>query len=147
MFLLGTRNITSQALVTGSAVNLGEIYRRYCRKNNCGIKTFDFNTTSVALQHKGIYHIAATLTFTAPVAGVVIFQLAENGVALPGAIASETITTATTEVATTTLDYYVLVDDECVLGTPTTLIENISILNTGVASTVTNVVFNVEKVV
>lgn len=147
MLLLGTRNATSQTLVTGSTLNLGEIYRKYCKKNNCGIKTFDFNSTSVALQQSGIYHVTATITFTAPVAGVVIFQLTENGVAIPSALASETITTATTEVKTTTIDFYVLVDNACVLGNATTLIKSLALVNTGVASTVSNVVFNVEKVV
>ena len=147
MYLLGTRNSTTQALTTGASVNLGEVYRKFCRKNSCGVKTFDFNGTSVALQQSGMYHITATITFTAPVAGLVIFQLTENGVAIPSALASETITTATTEVKTTTIDFYVLVDSTCVLGNPSTLIKNIAILNTGVASTISNVVFNVEKVV
>ena len=147
MLLLGTRNATSQTLVTGSTLNLGEVYRKYCRKNSCGVKAFDFNSTSVSLQHSGIYHITATITFTAPAAGVVIFQLTENGVATPSALAQETITTATTEVKTTTIDFYVLVDSACVLGNPTTLLKTIGIQNTGVASTVTNVVLNVEKVV
>lgn len=147
MYLLGTRNSTTQALTTGASVNLGEVYRKFCRKNSCGLKAFEFNGSSISLQHSGIYHITATMTFTAPVAGVVIFQLTENGVAIPSALASETITTATTEVASTTIDFYVLVDTGCVLGNPTTLIKNVGITNTGVASTLTNVVFNVEKVV
>jgi hypothetical protein len=41
----------------------------------------------------------------------------------------------------------VLVDNTCVLNTPAVLVSNISVLNTGVASTVTDVIFNVEKVV
>lgn len=147
MYLLGTRNATTQALTTGATVNLGEVYRKFCRKNSCGLKAFEFNGSSISLQHSGIYHITATMTFTAPVAGVVIFQLTENGLAIPSALASETITTATTEVRTTTIDFYVLVDSGCVLGNPTTLIKNVGITNTGVASTLTNVVFNVEKVV
>lgn len=147
MYLLGTRNATTQALTTGATINLGEVYRKFCRKNSCGLKAFEFNGSSISLQHSGIYHITATMTFTAPVAGVVIFQLTENGVAIPSALASETITTATTEVATTTIDFFVLVDSGCVLGNPTTLIKNVGITNTGVASTLTNVVFNVEKVV
>lgn len=147
MLLLGTRNATSQTLTTGSVLNLGEIYRKYCKKNNCGVRTFDFNATSVALQQSGIYHITANITFTAPAAGVVIFQLTENGVATPNALAQETITTATTEVKTTTIDFYVLVDNACILGNATTLIKSLALVNTGVASTVTNVVFNVEKVV
>lgn len=147
MFLIGTRNSATQTLLTGSSVNFGEVYRRYDRKGTCGLRTFDFNGTSVALQHSGIYHVTATLTFTAPAAGVVIFQLTENGVAIPNAIASESVTTATTEVNTTVIDFYVLVDKDVVLNTPTTIIENIGILNTGVTSTVTNVVLNIEKVV
>lgn len=147
MYLLGTKNSTTQALTTGASVNLGEVYRKFCRKNSCGVKAFEFNGTSVSLQHSGMYHITATITFTAPVAGNVIFQLTENGVTIPSALATETITTATTEVKTTVIDFYILVDSTCVLGTPSTLIKNISILNTGVASTISNVVFNVEKVV
>lgn len=145
--LLGTRNAASQSLVTGSTLNLGEVYRKYCHKNECGVKTFDFNSTSVTLQQSGIYHITSTITFTAPVAGTVIFQLTENGVATPSALASETITTATTEIKTTIIDFYVLVDRTCVLGSPSTLLKSIGINNTGVASTVTNVVLNIEKVV
>ena len=147
MYLLGTRNVTTQALTTGASVNLGEVYRKFCRKNSCGLKAFEFNSTSVSLQHSGIYHITANITFTAPVAGLVIFQLTENGLAIPSALAQETITTATTEVKTTTIDFYVLVDTTCVLGNTTTLIKNIGITNTGVASTISNVVLNVEKVV
>lgn len=147
MYLLGTRNSTTQSLVAGASLNLGEVYRKFCRKNSCGFKTFEFNANSISLQHNGIYHVTSTITFTAPVAGVVIFQLTDNGVAIPSALASETITTATTEVKTTVIDFYVLVDNTCVLGNPTTLIRNIGITNTGVASTISNVVLNVEKVV
>ena len=147
MLLLGTRNIATQDAVANSSINLGSVYRRFCKKNSCGVKTFEFNSTSVSLQQAGIYHITSTITFSAPVAGNVVFQLFENGVAIPGAIATETITTATTEIKTTTLDFYVLVDDSCVLGNVSTLIKNISVVNTGVDSTISNVVFNVEKVV
>lgn len=147
MLLLGTRNIATQEVATDGVVSLGQVYRRYCRKNNCGIKTFDFNGTSISLQHQGIYHITATITFSAPAPGDVIFQLTDNGVAIPGALATETITTATTEIRTTTLDYYVLVDSDCVLGQFATEVESISIINTGVDATITNVVVNVDKVV
>jgi hypothetical protein len=147
MLLLGTRNISSQDLAVGDTLDLGLVYRRYCKKNNCGVKAFDFSGDGIALQHSGIYHVTANITFTAPVAGDVTFQLVENGNAIVGATATETITTATTEIRTTAIDYYVLVDSGCVLNSPTILTENISITNTGVASTVTNVIVNVEKVV
>lgn len=146
-YLLGSKNVSTQTVVTNGIVNLGEIYRKYCKKNQCGVTVFSANGESVALQHNGIYHITATITFTAPTAGNVIFQLAENGSVIPGAIATETITTATTEVKTTIIDYFILVDKTCILGVPTTLVKNISILNSGVGATISNVVFNVEKTV
>ena len=147
MLLLGSRNITTQDLAVGSSINLGEVYRKYCKKNNCGVKPFDFNSTFISLQHSGIYHITANITFSAPAAGDVVFQLTENGIAVPGALTTETITTAATEVKTTGIDFYVLVDNDCILGMPTTTVKNIAIQNTGVASTVTNVVVNIDKVV
>lgn len=147
MLLLGTRNTATQNVAVDGLINLGEVYRKYCRKNSCGVKAFDFNSTGITLQHSGIYHVTATITFTAPVAGDVTFQLTENGSPLPGALATETITTATTEFKTTTIDIYILVDSGFILGKPSTLIKNIAIQNTGVASTVSNVVLNVEKVV
>lgn len=147
MLLLGTRNTSTQDLALGDTLDLGLVYRKYCKKNNCGVKAFDFNGDAISLQHSGIYHVTATITFTAPVAGDVTFQLVDNATPIIGAIATETITTATTEIRTTTIDYYVLVDSTCILNRPTVVAENISITNTGVASTVTNVVVNVEKVV
>lgn len=145
-YIIGTRNTSSQALITGDTVDLGSVYRKYICRGKCGLNTFELSGgDSIAVQHSGFYHVTATLTFTAPAAGVVTFQLASNDIALLGATASETITTADTEVRTATIDYYVLVNRGCVAGTPATLIENISIINTGVASTVTNVVVNIEK--
>ena len=145
-FIIGTRNTSTQDLAVGDTVDLGSAYRKYVSRGKCGLNTYELSGgDAISLQHSGFYHITATITFTAPAAGVVTFQLASNDVALIGATASETITTAATEVRTTTIDYYVLVNKGCVAGTPTALIENISIINTGVASTVTNVVVNIEK--
>ena len=147
MLLLGTRNTTSQAVATGGLINLGEVYRRYCRKNDCGFKTFDFNGNSISLQHSGIYKITVSATFTAPVAGDVTLQLFENGIAIPGAFATETITTADTEFRSVSFDIYVLVDNECVLGRRTISPETLTLVNTSDgAVTITNVVVNVLKV-
>lgn len=114
-------------------------------QNACGVKTFDFDGNSINLQQSGIYTVTALVTFTAPAAGNVVLQLTDNGVVIPGAIATETITTATTEVKTTTIQYQLLVDSTCVLGQYSTQVKNISLLNSGVASTISNVVVNVVK--
>jgi hypothetical protein len=145
--LLGVRNTTTQSVPALGTIDLGSVYRRYCKKNQCGVRTFDTTATSVSLQQQGIYHVTATLVGTGTTAGVVTIQLLENGVAVPSAFSSETITTPATELRTFVIDAYVLVDDACLLGRSTTLIDTLSLQNTGVAATFTAVTFNVEKVV
>lgn len=148
MLLLGTKNSASQDVLTGGLVNLGQTYRRYDKKGSCGFRAFEFSGSSISLQHTGIYHITALITFTGTVAGDFTFQLVEDGIAIPGAIATETITTPTTEFRTVTLDYYVLVDNQCLLGKKTVPSESISIINASEeTATVTNIVVNAEKVV
>ena len=146
MLLIGLRNTTPQDLVEGSILNLGEVYRRYDKKGSCGCRSFEANGNSVALQSSGIYHLTAVITFTAPAPGDVTFQLNENGVSTVGAVSTTTVTTATTEVNNAVIDFYILVESALVLNAINTL-KNISIVNTGVDSTVTNVVVNIDKVV
>ena len=146
MLLIGTKNFTTQSLLTNGLVNLGNVYRKYCKKD-CGVKTFDFTSNSISLQKSGIYQITVTAVVSAPTAGDVTLQLYENGVAISGALATETITTATTEFHTMTIDHFVLVDSDCVLGNATTLAKSITLVNTGIPSTISNVVVDVVKVV
>lgn len=145
--LIGIKNTTSQTVPVDGTINLGSVYRRYCKKNNCGVRTFDTTSTSVSLQHQGIYHITSTLIASAPAAGDVTVQLLINDTPIPGAISTETITTATTEFRTLVIDYYALVDDINLLGNNTTAIDTITLQNTGVEATFTNVVLNIDKVV
>ena len=145
--LVGTRNVATQDVAVLGTIGLGTTYRRYCKKNNCGIRTFDVDSSSITFQQIGIYHITASLVGSGDAAGVVTVQLLENGVAVPGAFSSETITTADTELRTFVIDYYVLVDDICLLGSRTTPAISISLQNTGIAATFTSVIVNVEKAV
>lgn len=145
--LLGMRNFTSQTALTNETISLGNVYRRYCKKNNCGVPTFSNTSTSVTLQQQGIYHITATAVGTGTTTGIVTITLLEDGVAIPSAFSSETITTPNTELRTFVIDTYVLVDSECLLGRNTTIAKTLSLQNTGVDATFTSIVFNVEKVV
>ena len=145
--LLGIKNITPQSVLALGTIDLGNVYRRYCKKNSCGVKAFDNTSTSITLQQQGIYHITATLVGTGTTAGDVTVQLLENGVAVPGAFSTETITTPNTEFRTFVLDAFILVDNACLLGSSTTLAKTISLQNTGVGATFTSVVVNVEKVI
>lgn len=146
MLLLGSKNTTSQVVPSLGLINLGTVYRRYDKKSNCGFRAFDFNSTSIAFQQSGIYHLTATATFTGATAGEVTVQLLINGQAIDGAFATETITTVDTEFRSITIDYYILVDKDFILGSTTPIAQSISLQNTGdVDATFTSVVVNVDK--
>lgn len=145
--LLGLKNIGEQTVLATGLVNLGNVYRRYCKANRCGVPAFSVTSNGVTLNHEGIYHITATLVGTGETAGDVTVQLAENGELVSGALSTETITTATTEFRTFVIDYLVKVDRDCVLGVPTTDAKTLSLVNVsdGIDATFTSVVFNVVK--
>ena len=145
MLLIGTRNFATQEVVTNGIIQLGNVYRRYCRKVN-GVKTFEFDNSDVILQQSGMYHITVTAVASGAEAGTLALQLYENGFAISGVFANETITTPDTELRTLTLDYFVLVDSTCVLGCNSTVAKAISLVNTGVEATYTSVIMNIEKV-
>ena len=92
---------------------------------------------SIVLGAPGYYHVSVTLTFTAPAAGNVTIQLRQDNVLVTGATASTTITTATTEVRSLSFDAIVRVP--C-CGSPVTL----TVVNTGVAITTSNIAIDVE---
>lgn len=144
MILLGLENSGTQDVLVDGLVNLGSVYRRYTR-NNCS-QPFTFNGTSFNLGLRGMYHITLTAIVSAPAAGDVSIQMVENGIEIPSAIATTTITTAETEFRTITIDRIVLVDNTYILGQPTTLSKAIAFKNVGVEATISNVVVNVEKV-
>lgn len=145
--ILGLKNTTSQTVLTNGLINLGSAYRKYCKRTAQCLPTFVSSGTSVTLNGTGIYHITATLTGSGTAAGNLTAQLFENGVAIPGALATSTITTANTEIRSLTIDYYIKVDSECVLGNWAVSPKTLTLVNTGVGATYTSVVFNVEKVV
>lgn len=49
------------------------------------------NTASIRVNKSGLYHLSADITYTPTAAGVVILQLYKDGVALPCAIAQQTV--------------------------------------------------------
>ena len=147
MLLIGLKNVGEQTVLATGQVNIGNVYRKYCKANRCGTPAFSVTSNGVTLNHEGIYHITATLVGTGETAGLVSVQLAENGELVTGAISSETITTATTEFRTFVIDYYVKVDRDCVLGVASTSAKTISLVNVSddIDATFTSVVVNVTK--
>ena len=143
--LLGTKNFASQVVEANGLVQLGNVYRRYCKRIN-GTRTFEFDNSDVILQQSGIYHITVTAVGSGSEAGTLAIQLYENGVPVPSAFSNETITTPDTELRTLVIDYYALVDSTCVLGCSSTVAKAISVVNTGVEATFSQITMNIEKV-
>ena len=147
MLLIGLKNIGEQTVLATGQVNIGNVYRRFCKTNRCGVPAFTVTSNGVTLNHEGVYHITATLVGTGETASDVTVALYENGEPITGAVSTQTITTATTEFRTFVIDYYVKVDEDCVLGFKTTGAKTISLVNTSDAidATFTSVVLNVTK--
>lgn len=145
MKLIGLRNASTQVVDVDGIVNLGSVYRRYISDDKCGVTTFTNDSSSITLNHKGVYHVTATAIVSAAAAGDVTLTLFANGVELPGAVATETITTPTTEFHTLTIDFYVLVNATNVLGYFSTIPVVLTLVNSGVEATITNVVINATK--
>lgn len=147
MLLLGVQNLGTQTVLADGLINLGASYRKYCKKNNCGVATFSRTSNDITLQQAGVYHITATFVGTGETAGNVTVQMVINGVPVDDAISTETITTATTEFRTFVIDRYVLVDNDCILGRNSTIANSVSFINASDAidATFTNVVVNVTK--
>lgn len=147
MLVIGSKNTTSQAVLTDGTISLGSTYRKYCKPTSCGSATYVNNGNGITINRQGMYHIIATLVGSGTTAGTITVQLNENGTAVSGAFSSETITTADTELRTFVIDYYILVDSTNILGCNSTQSKTISLTNTGVGATFTSVIVNVEKVV
>lgn len=145
MLLIGTKNVTSQDVLANGTIDVGSVYRKYCKKCPCGLPTFTTTSNGITLNGQGVYHLTATFVGTATEEGDVTIQLLVNGEAVPAVLSTETITTADTEFRTFVIDYYILVDSACLLNTPSTLAKTISFQNTGVDATFTSVIVNVSK--
>jgi hypothetical protein len=97
---LQVANTLSQEVASGSLVNLGSVVRKYCKPTACCVPTFSYtnNTNSITLNASGYYDVEFNAVFTGQTAGVGTITMYVNGLPLPQATASETITTANTEV-------------------------------------------------
>lgn len=87
---------TTANVAAGGALPLTTVARRITPRIQLGS-----DSANVAVP--GYYELNATITFTADAAGDVTIAAYQNGEAIPGIIATETITTATTETRTIAL--------------------------------------------
>ena len=145
MYILGTQTTAAQTVLEGGEIAVGNSYRKYCRKNSCGTPVFSLTNTGITLNWDGVYHVSAVFVGTGSEAGNIAVQMFENGVAIPAAVSTQTVTTPETEIRTLTIDYFVLVDNTCVLGNNTTVAKTLTFENVGVGASFSSVVINIEK--
>lgn len=126
-----TANTATQALVAGNIISLGSIIRRF----GCSV---NLNGSGVNLKEPGYYDVKASITAAPTAVGTVTAALFRNGVAVPGAVASASVSTANNSV---TLPIATLVRESC-CGDDSTL----TLVFSGAAANVTNVALVVEKV-
>lgn len=126
-----TANTTTQALVAGNTIALGSIIRRF----GCSL---NLNGNGVNLKEPGYYDVNASITVAPTAVGTVTAALFRNGVAVPGATASASVSTANNSV---TLPIAALVRENC-CGDDSTL----TLVLSGAASNVTNVALVVERI-
>lgn len=131
--LIDVATTTSTSVLAGATLPLATIVRRRGRD-------VDLLGNSVAVIDCGsnFYLVTVTATFTAPVAGVISIALQQNGAAVTGATASTTITTASTEVRS--LSFSAIVRTYNSAG-----VDALSIVNTGLAATYSNIDMTVVK--
>ena len=121
---------TANSVLANGIVPLTTISRRRGQVINGG-------TNSVLLGRPGYYKVNASITFTAPAAGTISVKLQKSGTDVVGVTASTTITTATTEVRTLNISGIVRVF--CNEGFST-----ITLVNSGLAMTTSNVEMDIE---
>lgn len=121
---------TTETVVSGSVLPLTTIARRTGRIIRSG-------NNSILLGAPGYYKVTATATFTAPTAGDAEIKLQKASTDVPGIVAGTTVATATTEINSLTISGVVRV-------LPFESVATITILNSGVDITTSNISIDIE---
>ena len=124
---------TSSAVVANETLPLTTIVRR---KDN-GVN-LSGNSITISDCGSNYYLVSVNATFTAPAAGLVTLNLQQNNVNVTGATATTTITTPTTEVRSLSFTAIVRTFNG-------SIIDSLSVINSGVAATFSNISVVVTK--
>lgn len=100
-------------------------------------KAIQSGNNGILLQCPGYYKISGTITCSVPTAGTVSIQIQKGGINVSGIMASSTIATASTDLAT--LSFSGIIRIYCNEG-----ISTITLLNSGVAITLENAALDIE---
>ena len=129
--LIQTVNQSSQVVAANSIIDLGSVIRRFGWN-------LRLNGNAVEVSGEGYYKIDCNVTLAPTAAGTVTVAVYKNGVALTGATASGSVTTAGNPV---TLPLQTTIREGCGCDGGTAL----TVVLVSGASTVSNVALRVEK--
>ena len=121
---------TQTAVAAGGVIPLGSLIRRY----GCDIS---LNGNAVNITGTGYYDVGASVTATVTEAGTVTATLYKDGVAVPGATASETGAAN----GTVNLNIPALIRQACCASNSA-----LTLVLTGAAATVNNVALRVQRI-
>lgn len=131
--LIYAANTNSTAVVANGTLPISTVVRRRSSDVNLGGNSIVITDTG-----SNYYLVSVTATFTVPVAGDVSLTLQQNGTNVTGATASTSVTTATTEVRSLSFTAIIRTFNSC-------SIDNLTVINSGVAATYSNIAISVEK--
>ena len=122
---------TTSAITAGGVLPLTTIARRQCGCVN------QLGSDSIVLERAGYYKVTATMTFTTPATGVATLRLTQDGIDVPGIVASTSVATATTEVNSLTVSGIIRV-------VPCNGSSVLQLVNSGIAVNTSNISIDVE---
>lgn len=125
-------NNTTQTVTTDQVINPGFVKHR-----SCGSQAM-LNGNVINISGSGYFVIDVNTTFTAPIAGNITVSLYKDGILIPGATATETVTTATTQFRS--ISYSVEILNKCCDAN-----SSITLVNNGDAADFTNVTVRVKR--
>lgn len=126
-------NNTTQTVLENGTVVPGTVVHRNCQSQ----ATLSGN--SINIVGTGYFNVDVSVTLAGSEAGNAVIQLYKDGAAVPGATGTQTITTASTEYRTISFSAEILRQCACAGMTSITLV------NTGIGVTITNVAIRVKR--
>lgn len=125
-------NNTTQDVADGGIINLGTVIRRFG-------PNLSLSGNAIQLAGAGYYDLATSVTLSPTTAGEVTITAFKNGVAIPGAVATETAAAAGDVV---NLSLVSIIREFCACCES---LENITFVLSGLDATVTNIATKVIK--
>jgi hypothetical protein len=126
-------NNTTQTVLENGTVVPGTVIHRNCQSQ----ATLSGN--SINIVGTGYFNVDVSVTLAGSEAGNAVIQLYKDGAAVPGAIGTQTITTASTEYRTISFSAEILRQCACAGMASVTLV------NTGIGVTITNVAIRIKR--